>query len=99
MAFETLKASIYALLGEISKAPDDLHEMQESLREQLAELGAMGQPLPEDLVALECYLEELLERPERRDAARAADLLEQARAAQNAPDVARRHPRPHSGKG
>ena len=96
MAFETMKASIYALLSEAVEQPEDLHGMQEHLREQLAELSAMGQPLPEDLVALETYLEEVLERPERQDRARAAAILDRAKAAQTKPGVAERHPRPHT---
>ena len=99
MAFETLKASIYAILSEVAGAPDDLHAVQEKLRENLAELRALGQPLPEDLVELEAYLEEVLERPERRSKARAADLLSRALDQQATPGVARRHPRPHSEKG
>lgn len=65
MSFETMKASIYALLEEIQGQPEDMHAAQERLRENLAELKALGQPLPRDLVELEDWLEEQLETPER----------------------------------
>ncbi|NNU80678.1 hypothetical protein HMH01_09545 [Halovulum dunhuangense] len=61
MAFETLKASIYALLEEIAATPKDAHVAQERLREKLSEMRALGQPLPEDLVELEDWLETRLE--------------------------------------
>jgi hypothetical protein len=54
------------LMDEIAKAPEDRHELQESLREKLAEMQAMGLPLPDDLVDLEEYLEEDLETAARR---------------------------------
>lgn len=57
MAFENLKAAILALLEEIEKSPEDMHVLQESLREKLSELKAMGLPVPEDLAALEKALE------------------------------------------
>ena len=38
--------------------------MQETLREKLAEMQALGLPLPEDLVGLEHYLEDDLDRRE-----------------------------------
>ncbi|WP_112322565.1 hypothetical protein [Oceanibium sediminis] len=60
MAFETLKASVYSLLDEISKQPEDLHVLQERLREDLAALRAMGQPLPQDILDLETWLEDSL---------------------------------------
>ena len=98
MAFETLKASLYALLSEVAEQPEDLHEMQETLRERLAEMRGLGQPLPQDLVNLEAYLEDVLERPERHDRHRAVQVLTPfSGKAQRTPG--RRHPPPHSEKG
>lgn len=48
MAFEELKASINLILEEIAKRPEDRHVLQEQLREKIAELEAMGLPVPED---------------------------------------------------
>ena len=48
MAFEQFRVQIAMLLDEIAKNPSDAHEMQESLREKLTEMQAMGLPLPED---------------------------------------------------
>jgi len=53
MAFEDFKAAIDALLNEIARRPEDRHELQEALREKLAELGALGLPVPADLARLE----------------------------------------------
>jgi hypothetical protein len=58
MAFETLKASIGALLDEIAKRPEDRHILQEQLREKIAELEAMGLPVPEDYKRFEGELSE-----------------------------------------
>lgn len=55
---EEFKARIALLLDEMAERPEDAHEVQERLREQLAELKALGMPLPEDLVALERSLSE-----------------------------------------
>ncbi len=66
MAFEDFRMGIAMLLDEIAKNPDDSHELQESLREKLMEMRAMGLPLPEDLVELEQYLEDDLETPPTR---------------------------------
>ncbi len=65
MAFEEFRVQLAMLLDEIAKNPSDAHEMQEGLREKLAEMRALGLPLPEDLVGLEEYLEEDLDRPAR----------------------------------
>lgn len=64
MAFEQFRAGIAMLLDEIAANPADAHELQESLREKLAEMQALGLPLPQDLVGLEDYLEENLDIPE-----------------------------------
>ncbi|MBW6417395.1 hypothetical protein [Celeribacter sp. PS-C1] len=58
MAFEALKTQVYMILDEIAARPADRHILQETLREKLAELSALGLPLPEDLVRLEAELEE-----------------------------------------
>ncbi|ATG46295.1 hypothetical protein [Celeribacter ethanolicus] len=58
MAFEALKAQVYMILDEIAARPADRHILQENLREKLAELSALGLPLPEDLVRLEAELED-----------------------------------------
>lgn len=57
MAFEEFRAQIAMLMDEISGSPQDVHQLQETLREKLAEMRALGLPLPEDLVRLEDYLE------------------------------------------
>ncbi|HVL21816.1 MAG TPA: hypothetical protein VM422_12710, partial [Amaricoccus sp.] len=62
MAFEQFRAQIAMLMDEIAKNPTDAHELQESLREKLTEMQAMGLPLPADLVGLEEYLEDDLDR-------------------------------------
>jgi hypothetical protein len=54
------------LMDEIARNPADAHELQETLREKLAEMQALGLPLPEDLVGLEEYLEDDLEASARR---------------------------------
>ena len=62
MPFENIKAAIALLLEDMVNQPEDAHQIQESLREKLAELRALGLPLPEDLVALEERLERDLEK-------------------------------------
>jgi hypothetical protein len=57
MAFEELKAQIGALLSELEDRPQDKHELYELIREKLAQMRAMGMPLPDDLVKLESELE------------------------------------------
>ncbi len=57
MAFEELKAQIGALLTELEDQPEDKHELYELIREKLAQMRAMGMPLPNDLVELETKLE------------------------------------------
>ena len=58
MALEQIKAQISLLLEEMINQPQDQHEIQEQVREKLAELRAMGMPLPTDLVELEKRLDE-----------------------------------------
>lgn len=57
MPFENLKVAIAMLMEQMANQPEDMHEIQESLREKLSELKALGLPLPDDLVALERRLE------------------------------------------
>ena len=66
MAFEQFRVQLAMLLDEIARNPADAHEMQETLREKLAEMQAMGLPPPEDLVGLEAYLEADLDRAAAR---------------------------------
>jgi hypothetical protein len=65
MALEEFKARIALLLDEMYERPEDRHELQERVREQLEGLKGMGMPLPADLVELERALEEDLELPRR----------------------------------
>ena len=66
MAFEEFRIQIAMLMDEIAGNPTDAHELQERLREKLMEMQALGLPLPEDLVGLEEYLEDDLDRAARR---------------------------------
>jgi hypothetical protein len=61
MALEEFKARISLLLNEMAQRPEDEHELQERVREQLEELKGLGMPLPQDLVELERALEAGLE--------------------------------------
>lgn len=63
MPFESLKVRITMLLEEATHQPEDFHELQETIREELAELRASGLPLPQDLVKLELELEKRLNLP------------------------------------
>ncbi|MFK5998378.1 MAG: hypothetical protein QM492_09755 [Rhodobacterales bacterium] len=49
MPFESLKASIYLLLEDMTNQPEDLHALQEELREKISELRSLGLPIPDDL--------------------------------------------------
>ncbi len=66
MAFEALRAQIALLMDEIAGEPEDPHALQESLREKLGEMRALGLPLPDDLVELEAALEDDLQAAARR---------------------------------
>lgn len=63
MAFEDLKARLAMLMDEIAQNPQDAHQLQEQLREQIAEMRSMGMAVPEELIGLEDYLEDGLEVP------------------------------------
>ncbi len=63
MSFEDLKVRIAMLLDGMVNQPEDLHELQEKIREELAGFRAMGLPLPDDLVELEDRLESQLNLP------------------------------------
>jgi len=58
VAFEELKAGIAMLMDEIAKRPEDAHVLQEQLREKISEMKTLGQPVPEDILALELALED-----------------------------------------
>ncbi len=58
MSFEQIKARIALMLEEATYQPEDLHEAREVLREQMAELRAQNQTVPEDLQDLERRLDE-----------------------------------------
>lgn len=57
MSFEQIKARIALLLEESTYQPEDLHEARELLREQVAELRAQNQSVPQDLLDLEKRLD------------------------------------------
>lgn len=63
MSFEDLKASIYLLLDEMTEQPEDLHQLQEQLREKIAEFRALGLPVPEDFLQAEHDLRRDLNPP------------------------------------
>ena len=62
MPFEDLKVRIAMLLDQMSHQPEDIHEAQETIREELAELRAQGHNPPQDLIDLEAELERQLNR-------------------------------------
>lgn len=65
MPMEEFRVQLAMLLDQLTNQPEDLHEVQESLREKLAEMQAMGLPPPDDLVGLEKYLDETFIRTGR----------------------------------
>ncbi len=66
MAFEDLITKINMLFVEMENQPQDAAELLEQIRLELNQLKATGQPLPEDLVALERRLEEEFEKAARK---------------------------------
>jgi len=53
MALEELEAQIGLLLTSIEENPEDIHELHEMIRQKLAQIRALGLPMPADLVELE----------------------------------------------
>ena len=53
MALEELEAQIGLLLTAIEENPEDIHELHELIRQKLAQIRALGLPLPDDLAELE----------------------------------------------
>lgn len=62
MAFEEYKARLSMLLEKMINQPEDVHELNEQVREIINEMRATGQPVPEDLKALEAQLDAQFER-------------------------------------
>ncbi|HBG98109.1 MAG: hypothetical protein JKP98_21390 [Rhodobacteraceae bacterium] len=52
MSFEHLKADVDLLMQKIVERPEDAGLLREQLREKLAEMRALGLPLPPDIAAL-----------------------------------------------
>jgi len=65
MAFEDWKVRLRMMLEEATHQPEDLHELQENLREEIAGFHAQGLPVPADLQDLEKALEDRLNLPGR----------------------------------
>ncbi len=63
MAFENLKVRLLMILDEATHQPEDLHELQEELREEIAGFRAQGLPVPDDITRLEARLEAALNLP------------------------------------
>jgi len=63
MAFENLKVRLLMILDEATHQPEDLHELQEELREDIAGFRAQGLPVPDDITQLEARLEAALNLP------------------------------------
>lgn len=64
MALDELKAQIALLLTSLEDNPEDIHELHEVIRQKLAQINAMGLPMPQDLVDLEKRLEADFGKPE-----------------------------------
>ena len=58
MAFEDIKAAIDVLMAEIIARPEDRHILLEQLRAKIAELRALGLPVPADLLQFEDDLDD-----------------------------------------
>ena len=56
MAFEDLIARMNLLLNEMEPHAGDAHELLDQIHQELNQLKATGQPLPDDLVRLESRL-------------------------------------------
>ncbi|MFT3672498.1 hypothetical protein [Aestuariivirga sp.] len=64
MALDELEAQINLLLTSIEENPEDIHEIHELIRQKLAQMRALGLPMPADLVELEQKLEAGFEDPQ-----------------------------------
>lgn len=60
MAFEDWKVRLRMVLETATHQPEDWHELQESLREEVATLRGQGLPVPQDILDLEQALEDRL---------------------------------------
>jgi len=58
MAFETLKAEILMLWNQMEEQTKDRREVAFQIHEKIAELRAMGMPVPDDFLRLEKQLEQ-----------------------------------------
>ncbi len=58
MDLDDLKLSLNKLLSGMEHRPEDRHELHMMLQEKLAEMRAMGMPIPDDLLKFEAELEE-----------------------------------------
>lgn len=65
MAFEDWKVRLRMVLETATHQPEDWHELQENLREELSGLRAQGLPVPRDLLDLEQALEAQLNLPKK----------------------------------
>ncbi len=57
MVFEDLMVRINMLLNDMENQPEDAHQVLEQIHQELNQMKATGQPLPDDLVQLERRLE------------------------------------------
>jgi hypothetical protein len=58
MDFDDLKLEIGLLLSKMEHQPEDRHELHMMIQEKIAEMRAMGMPIPEDLQRFEEELED-----------------------------------------
>lgn len=63
MAFEDWKVRLRMMLEEATHQPEDLHELQEELREEVAKFRGQSLPVPQDILDLEKALEDRLNLP------------------------------------
>jgi len=60
MAFEDWKVRLRMVLETATHQPEDWHELQENLREEVANFRGQGLPVPTDILELEQALEDHL---------------------------------------
>ena len=58
MDFDDLKMEINLLLTQMEHQPEDRHELHMMIHEKIAEMRAMGMPIPEDLQRFDEELEQ-----------------------------------------